>query len=394
MKNLIYLMAFVISTSLVIVEDVTGQVTVGSGIEPNKGAVLDLKEYVSESDITTSTKGLMLPRVKLTDLNNLYPMFLGDSDYQNNIGGKKDSEDALHTGLTVYATLTDYCNESFPGIYTWDGKKWQSLNKSEFKGEVDILVDDRDPDKIERYRIGKFGKAGWWMLENLRATKWPNNPNEGANVADLICELPVTIDIEPVPVAKPRYYYPKGDSADFIANPHHGYVYDLMAALRITETEADDMTFPLAGRQGICPNGWRIPTSEDWALLALSIQVNAAEEDGEIYLNPCKYAHSDINHNVGFNMISMEEPGNGKSRTMEEGGFNAKLVGRIIPSSTLGVPNFREVGSRAYFWLGLRNVNGYGDFDVATLDKDIYAGALYKHMTSRSQLSVRCVKNE
>ncbi|GAB6118996.1 hypothetical protein [Dysgonomonas termitidis] len=65
------------------------QVTIGSGIPPSMGALLDLKEYDSANGESNSTKGLLLPRVNLTDWRSLYPMFSTDPDYINNMGDKK-----------------------------------------------------------------------------------------------------------------------------------------------------------------------------------------------------------------------------------------------------------------------------------------------------------------
>lgn len=60
----------------------SAQVTIGSNKAPVPGALLDLKEHESSgTDQTTAVKGLALPRVQLSDLRNLYPMFKGDTDY-------------------------------------------------------------------------------------------------------------------------------------------------------------------------------------------------------------------------------------------------------------------------------------------------------------------------
>lgn len=88
-----------------------GQVTIGSGIEPAGGALLDLKEQKKDDGSENATKGLLLPRVKLSDLNKLYPMFTGTYDAV---------EDAKHAGLTVY-NLTQCDGKFAQGVYTWTG---------------------------------------------------------------------------------------------------------------------------------------------------------------------------------------------------------------------------------------------------------------------------------
>lgn len=97
-----------------------GQVTIGSGIPPEKGALLDLKEQQKDDGSDNASKGLILPRVNLSNLNKLYPMFNNPYD---------PAEDAKHIGLTVY-NLTQ-CDDKFAqGPYIWSGTRWeQVINK-------------------------------------------------------------------------------------------------------------------------------------------------------------------------------------------------------------------------------------------------------------------------
>ena len=106
------------------------QVTIGMDAPPNEGAMLDLKEHTSASaaDRSTADKGMLFPRVKLTDLHNLLPMFesVSGTDYVKKNGAHctKADEDASHTGLVVYNTnATDFTE----GLYFWDGTGWLRL---------------------------------------------------------------------------------------------------------------------------------------------------------------------------------------------------------------------------------------------------------------------------
>lgn len=100
---------------------VNAQATIGSGERPNKGALLDLKETNADD---SSTKGFILPRVKLTDLNNLFPMFESDGN-EGYIDAEKAVEDKLHTGLIVFNTNSDF--PFFVDVYVWMGDKWYRL---------------------------------------------------------------------------------------------------------------------------------------------------------------------------------------------------------------------------------------------------------------------------
>jgi hypothetical protein len=92
------------------VASVNAQVIIGGdGIEdPHAGAILDL------SPLGAKKLGLLLPRVELSDLNMLYPMFEGGYD---------PAENAKHTGLTVYNTA------ECPGVYLWTGTAWIKLGE-------------------------------------------------------------------------------------------------------------------------------------------------------------------------------------------------------------------------------------------------------------------------
>ncbi len=86
---------------------VYAQVTIGSGIPPHKGSVLDIKDKDTTGDEPNADGGLGLPRVQLSS-----PTTLTIAD---------DSEKTKSIGITVYHTG----NTNMPaGIYTWDGSRW------------------------------------------------------------------------------------------------------------------------------------------------------------------------------------------------------------------------------------------------------------------------------
>lgn len=128
MKTWYLTLGILLSTLCMPVYLLNAQVTIGVNLEPTKGALLDLKEKSSTNNITAS-KGLVLPRVSLSESEMLYPMFeTGSAPDKYKYEGQdidKTSEDRKHTGLTVY-NLTDNC-VFCPGIYAWDGTAWQRL---------------------------------------------------------------------------------------------------------------------------------------------------------------------------------------------------------------------------------------------------------------------------
>ena len=93
---------------------VSAQVTIGSNLSPNKGSLLDLKQYDLGAGNTNSDKGLMLPRVKLDTEIDFDPIMLSATNEELN----------KHVGLFVYHTGSiNLC----AGVYIWNSEKWIRL---------------------------------------------------------------------------------------------------------------------------------------------------------------------------------------------------------------------------------------------------------------------------
>lgn len=92
------------------------QVTIGSVLKPNRGALLDLKQ----EGITT--KGLGLPRVTLKDTDKLT---IGENVIPN-----EGTTWSQHAGLLVY-NVNRCFEKGGDGVYVWDGSIWQRLPKRE-----------------------------------------------------------------------------------------------------------------------------------------------------------------------------------------------------------------------------------------------------------------------
>ncbi len=110
--------------------NLSAQVTIGSGDQPVRAALLDIKTQVADGDnVTSKDGGLVLPRVKLENKNTLDPFINSASDPEWNDAAKKAKLMKSHTGLMVYNLSTSGVFE--PGIYIWDGIQWnRSLDNS------------------------------------------------------------------------------------------------------------------------------------------------------------------------------------------------------------------------------------------------------------------------
>lgn len=121
----------------------SSQVSIGLTEEANKGALLQLKtiENVTDGE-ANATKGLLLPRVNLSDKYELFPMFLKNptdstsgriKDYDEN----KPDYDLKHTGLMVYNMDENYEKDLCLGVNTWDGEKWNCAIYPTYDYELD-----------------------------------------------------------------------------------------------------------------------------------------------------------------------------------------------------------------------------------------------------------------
>jgi len=95
------------------------QVTIGSNVEPQKGALLQLKtkDVGSQTSVTTDKDGggLLLPRIELKNKNDLF--FTSSTDPQFKNIAKS------HTGLLVY-NVKKTADGLDPGMCVWNGTEW------------------------------------------------------------------------------------------------------------------------------------------------------------------------------------------------------------------------------------------------------------------------------
>jgi uncharacterized protein (TIGR02145 family) len=201
------------------------------------------------------------------------------------------------------------------------------------------------------YLVSKFGDAGCWMTQNLRSTytwqgskkqepvKDPNNNNDPNAIS---------------------YYYPALNDTN---NPdEYGLLYTWGAAnIGTATTEATNAYLNVPStRQGICPDGWVVPSDYDFNQLEKEIATNpqlyttisdAETDDGwqAMYETKTGWRPGDLNPNNAWWSRWMKSPTevkgttNGVSKT-DGTGFNALLVGYLSGGSAI------NYGTYTTFW--------------------------------------------
>lgn len=402
------------------------QVTIGAAKPPAEGAILDLSPF------PTMTKGMMLPRVKLTDLNRLV------------IGGKLVSDDAdsqesklKHTGLLVYNVNEDICADEplyASVMYVWNGNKWEGLNAEqgkEWSSTVEMLVDDRDPNNVEHYMTGVFGGKRW-MLENIRAKKWDpkrDNPKEKQKTMQQLSGPCILAN------NKAAWAYPKernrqdGSDAEtnnttwFNERPDLGLLYNFDAASNYKYTDCKTVVGPYpqegggsfaneAYVQGICPSGWHLPTDKEWTDLEIELikntpayaYVNAPLAKSEKDTNGLTYGNDESQRMKtkllngkhehgrgtlhGMVMRGRCETDQGLSRGANKNGFVLTLAGHVYAAQR-GMENFYGLNGQAFLWTSSHDRGsfwGRGLYDKAST-------FVRSSFDKNYMFSVRCVEN-
>ncbi|WP_108821127.1 FISUMP domain-containing protein [Dysgonomonas sp. Marseille-P4361] len=234
------------------------QVTIGSGIEPNKGALLDLKE--NDKSEANSTKGLGLPRVQLTTIYTLEDIDPGlDVD--------------KHIGLTIY--VPEEFENSCPGVYVWTGTEWQGLNTDASRIPDIITVTDIDGNSYTAKLFNKKGckRGTYWFTSNLRTTRY----NDGSSLLHPAYFSAAISYVEDYPYdenSTANLHRVKSKS-DISTTKVMSYLLNGQE-IKVTE-DAFVSKFGLqynyttvfgsgATENGerLCPEGWKVPRIEEW----------------------------------------------------------------------------------------------------------------------------------
>jgi len=267
MVGCIIILNFIFSDSLY------SQVTIGNEDVPVEGALLQLKQDGTFTNNANATKGLGMPRVKLTDLNNI------STDIPSAAG-----QENAHVGLTIYNVNEDLCawEPIFKGLYTWDGLKWQRLGQPETNY---MLFYDQEGNP---FKARSFGNAGVWMTENLKATKFAGTTtgaqpvnNGGLSTSTAYFAYPNTITTEPTANNHEGLLYNWAAASNYSAlipgSPNQVQVNSITPGPSEVETIGPNGPDSKGERylQGICPQGWHLPSDREWNELEKEIYTNA-----------------------------------------------------------------------------------------------------------------------
>jgi len=401
-RKILYKILFVL-LSTIILPRMQAQVTIGAGDTPIYGALLQLKE--NEGQNVNSERGLGMPRVTLTDLNSLI-----------DING--NPEPISHTGLTVYDVNTSegsIPNPIFPGLYSWNGNNWESLfsiDKTPVPGVGSVTDQNGHVYPTMHYTADDSGTtidAGIWMTENIRATSYDTDIINPPTLGRSNTHAP----------GNPTYYYPNSevdnitgdlahDSLFFKRHPEFGLMYNWEAATanknQVGQVDqgqgsGNELATPI---QGICPNGWHLPSDREWNELEKVIALNSSkystyspgsttwDSSWESTIKTFRPATGN-GHGLAMQMPcklvdSQYSNPNGKSLPTYKGGFSVLFVGFISNNDGLA----SGYGGLGIYWASSNYDNGNAWFRELLIDRN---GVDRAFIGKEFLGSVRCKKD-
>ena len=154
-------------------------------------------------------------------------------------------------------------------------------NGGEIGGDVPAYIDFAEYDgyfiyKNEKYNTVKLSDGSVWMAQPMRYV--PEGYTVSTDIADKTAHIWAPYKV----LADKTGEFENVESAI----NERGYLYDLAAAFGVSEiTEANASSFE--GKQGICPNGWHVPTYADY--FALCGAANGATDNADALFYDAAY---------------------------------------------------------------------------------------------------------
>jgi len=210
------------------------------------------------------------------------------------------------------------------------------------------------------YKTIKIGEQ-CWMRENLRTTHYAN----GTSIMNGDTNNSGTILYK---------YFPGNDSVNVTI---YGYLYNWAAVMN---GESSSTANP-SGVQGICPNGWHVPSSSEWIQLTNFLKNQSDYQCNNTINNIGKSLAANILWHPSANICAVGNELNSNNAS----GFSALPAGRYYTTSY-------SLGYESYFWSSSYESSSdfYASFcELRYYDAEVYNAGIYKG----HGFSVRCLKN-
>lgn len=237
-----------------------------------------------------------------------------------------------------------------------------------------------------------------WMAENYRCSKYDTQSEAYFNGISTISVEALSDTLNYIDASKDVWKNYDSDSESPLTEKQiakFGYLYNWLAAVGLPNTSVmDSIVLFVGNRQGICPNGWHIPSDLDWQILLNNIGgtdnsgpklkailgwddfLQYYDDDAYIIRNNDKFSFNALPAGYGNNSYNYSE--------------NTYFIKR------------NDIGSSSYFWSSTRKTDDENE--------NQYYGPTYYYLSNSSEkneliksfgdtydyhtlYSIRCVKN-
>ncbi|MCQ2272338.1 MAG: fibrobacter succinogenes major paralogous domain-containing protein [Bacteroidales bacterium] len=215
------------------------------------------------------------------------------------------------------------------------------------------------------YRAVKLGEQVW-MAENLRTTRYADG---------------TSISLGSITSTTTAYlYYPNDNSGNVNT---YGYLYNWKAVMGNSSSSSSNPS----GVQGICPNGWHVPSDAEWTQLTTYVKSQpeyvcegCSGTDDERTTNCIAKALASTSGWKSYDYYGT--PGNDPSSNNATG-FAAVPAGYYIGS-------YYNFGLNAYFWSATQDDSDYAYYRYLYYHN---AGVGRNYYSKYHGFSVRCLRN-
>ena len=195
-----------------------------------------------------------------------------------------------------------------------------------------------------------------WMRENLKTTRFANGTLIYKGSPNIVSSSPLR-------------YYP-GDASENVIN--YGYLYNWSAVMH----NASSNNAISSGVQGICPNGWHVPSSAEWAALVDYVGGQAQYWCNSNANSVAKALASSIGWNSSTGLCHVGNDQNANNVT----GFGAMPAGEEVWGT----------GNNAYFWSATEASNSSAWYYRLGANSDSISVA---SGDNKNGYSVRCLRD-
>ncbi len=327
-------------------------VTDANDCSVTSSVAISLSEVTAYYPARTTTSAELKAKIVGSEDLESYKFYFGTA--RNNLAEVNESMTSFNNeDSTIIASVSDLTAET---RYYYVAEVTNSYGTS-YSDTISFytygqITDDRDDNQYYTIQIGEQK----WMAENLRATRFANG-----------IEISLGTSISST---EPYRYYPNGDEANAAG---YGYLYNWTAVMN---GENSSNANP-SGVQGICPNGWHVPSNAEWTQLTNYVGSEYACGGDSNQITKA------LSANTGWITYSNPcAPGDNQNLN-NASGFNALTAGHFSGS-------YGAFGEGPYFWTATENDESRAQcltWNYSTREVQVSGGN-----DKYSSFSIRCVK--